>query len=188
VEKPSPLSIEELQRLLEASSPKHRAMWAAAAGQGLRPGELNRIRWEDIHFEGRTLHVRGTKTEEADAVVPLTPLAHRELLSWWLREGQPTVGMTFQSRNGAAYGDQGWKKALKEAARAAGIERRVYPYLLRDSFATIAWGAGIPLDLARRVMRHTAKSRVLEEVYCRPRAEDVALRIQAFDIDGVGGS
>jgi len=182
IEKPAPLDLEELEELLRVSEPKQRAMWAVAAGQGLRPGELNRVRWEDVDLDARVLRVRGTKTEGADAIVPLTPLAHRELQAWWMREGQPESGLAFPARGGKAYGDQGWKKALKNAAERAGIERRVYPYLLRDSFATIAWLQGIPLDIARRVMRHTADSRMLEEVYCRPRPEDVALRIQAFDI------
>jgi len=182
IDKPAPLNLEELEALMRASEPKHRAMWAVAAGQGLRPGELNRVRWEDVDLGARVLRVRGTKTEGADAVVPLTPLGHRELQGWWMQRGQPSAGLAFPSRNGAAYSDQGWKKALKNAAERAGIERRVYPYLLRDSFATIAWIQGIPLDIARRVMRHTADSRMLEEVYCRPRPEDVAKRIQAFDI------
>ncbi len=91
-------------------------------------------------------------------------------------------GLAFPSKRGTMYGDQGWKKALKSAAERAKIKRRVYPYLLRDSFATIAWLQGIPLDIARRVMRHTAESRVLEEVYCRPRPEEVARRMEGFDI------
>lgn len=181
IEKPAPLDLEELGKLMEVSEPRFRAMWAVAAGQGLRPSELNRIRWEDVDLSAKTLRVRGTKTAAADATVPLTPLALRELRDWWLRKGQPAEGLAFPAKSGEAYGDQGWKKALKNAAAAAGIERRVYPYLLRDSFATISWLQGIPLDIARRVMRHTVSSRVLEEVYCRPRPADVAAKLGSFD-------
>jgi integrase len=182
IAKPDPLNLEELNRLMKVSEPKYRAMWAVAAGQGLRPSELNRIRWEDVDFDVRTLRVRGTKTEASDATVPLTPLAYRELFEWWFRCGQPIGGLAFPARGGGMYGNQGWKKALKAAAKKAKIKRRVYPYLMRDSFATIAWAQGIPMDLARRVMRHEVGSRVLEAVYCRPRAADLAKAMAGFDL------
>ncbi|MBT3217628.1 MAG: site-specific integrase [Proteobacteria bacterium] len=184
IEKPDPLDLAELEKLMDASAPKHRAMWAVAAGQGLRPTELNRIRWEDVDLEAKLLFVRGTKTAKSKAVVPMTPLAHRELRLWWVGSGQPAEGLAFPSRGGREYGSQGWRKSLKEAAARAGIERRVYPYLLRDSFATIAWLQGIPKEMAKQVMRHTVDSQMFDEVYCRPRPADVAERMKAFDFVG----
>ena len=41
------------------------------------------------------------------------------------------------------------------------------PYLLRHSFATIAWSIGVEKDVARRILRHTDLM-TLENVYCRP--------------------
>lgn len=176
--KPAPLTIEEVVTLMDASAPKHRAMWAVGAGQGLRPSELVRIRWEDVDLERRTLAVRGTKTEASEAVIPLTGLARRELSVWM--EGRDPFGLVFPSESGGMYADQGYRKALKTAARAAGIARRVYPYLLRDSFATIAWQLGVDMDIARRILRHTDDT-MLREVYCRPRPEDIASFVEAFD-------
>jgi integrase len=117
VDKPAPLSLEELVALMEASGPKHRAMWAVGGGQGLRPSELGRIRWEDVDFEGRTLAVRGTKTEQSAAVVPMTGLTRRELRSWWEASGSPQSGLVFLTGSGKPYGHQGYKKPLRTAAR-----------------------------------------------------------------------
>lgn len=181
-----PLSLDELVRLMDASSPKHRAMWAVGAGEGLRPSELMRIRWEDVRWTTRTLRICGDeqgegKTEQSVAEIPLTPLAHRELQAWWLRCGQPTEGAAFLSKRGPYASESGYKKSLASAAKRAGIARPVTPYLLRASFATIAWSVGVEKDVTRRIGRWTDE-RMLDEVYCRPRPADLVARVAAFDL------
>lgn len=177
-----PLSLDELAALLEASQPKHRAMWACGAGLGLRPSELVRVRWEDVRWSSRTLVVRGEKTEAAADEIPLTPIALRELRDWWMRSGQPEAGVAFEARPGVPYESvSGYKRALATAAQRAGISHAVHPYLLRHSFATIAWSLGVDKDVARRILRHTDAA-MLDEVYCRPRPADLVERVQAFDL------
>jgi integrase len=177
----APLSLEEVGALCDAArTPVRRAMWAVGVGQGLRPGELVRVRWEDVDWNDRTLAVRGTKTEEAEAVVPLTPIAHDELHALWLALGKPKTGPAFRA---LAHTEDGrgssYKKALARDAKAAGIARRVYPYLLRHSFATLAWSLGIDRDVARRIMRHTDLA-MLDKVYTRPRPADLVERVAGF--------
>lgn len=53
-----PLTVEEVPRLLDAAnSPMHRAMYATGIGQGLRPGEIPLLRWEDIDWEQKKVCV-----------------------------------------------------------------------------------------------------------------------------------
>jgi integrase len=68
-----------------------------------------------------------------------------------------------------------YKKALETAARSAKINidesnepRRIFPYLLRHSFATLAATSNppVPLPVAQKVMRHTS-SKMLLDVYAR---------------------
>lgn len=186
LERSDPLTLDELICLMDVSEPKHRAMWAVGAGEGLRPSELMRVRWVDVSLDRRTLAVRGDgegrgKTELATDTIPLTPIAFDELRAWWVRQGQPATGVVFPSgEEGAAYlSESGFKRALATAARKAGIERPVTPYLLRHSFATIAWSLGIEKDTARRVMRHEDE-KMLDKVYCRPRPEDLVAKVAAF--------
>ena len=40
---------------------------------GLRKDEANRVRWEDLNFEGGVFSLPATKTDEADAYLPLAP-------------------------------------------------------------------------------------------------------------------
>lgn len=157
-------------------------MWAVGAGQGLRPSELVRIRWEDNHWSDRTMVIRGTKTEDSNATVPMTPLAHRELREWWVANGQPANGVTFPARKaGTPYSSiSGFKSALRSAAQAAGIGRSVDPYLLRHSFATIAVGLELDRSVIRRIGRWTDFT-MLDRVYSRPRARDLVPKTRGFD-------
>lgn len=179
-----PLELAELAALLSAEpDPKHRAMWAVGAGQGLRPGELQRIRWEHVDWTDRTLEISGTKTAASAAEVPLTPIAFDELRAWWVRCGQPTEGVVFWGRApGEPYlSVSGYKGALARAAVRARIDRPVFPYLLRASFVTIAWSLGVEKDVTRRIGRWTDE-KMLDDVYCRPRPKDLVARVAAFTL------
>jgi integrase len=196
-----PLDVDEVRRLLEAAGvddvplrgATHRAMWAVGVGQGLRPGELVRVEWSDVDWTAHILQVRGTKTEESAAPIPMTPLAHRELQALWVLLGKPKAGRCFlyhrdrdpaKERKKPTKGPQPfteYKKALEADALAAGIARKVTPYLLRHSFATLAWSLGIPQDTARRVMRH-CDLKMLDRVYTRPRPAELVARVAGFDV------
>lgn len=177
--KPDPLSLDELVRLMDASEPKHRAMWAVGGGQGLRPSELMRLDWRGVDWGDRTLDPAGRKTRAAPDLVPLVPLAYAELRVWWVRSGQPREGLIFPSRSGGAYQYGGYKGPLATAARKAKIGRPVTPKILRDSCATICWSLGIPRDVTRRLLRHVDE-RMLQTVYERPRPSDLVERVAAF--------
>jgi site-specific recombinase XerD len=191
-EKSDPLDLDEVRKLLSVADPMRRAMWAVGVGMGLRPSELVRMQWEDVHQwtdETRaTMLVRGTKTDGSYAVVPMTPLAFRELRAYWMRQGQPTSGHVWM------YGGRGverepatprpfknYKKALASDAKEAGIDRKVTPYLLRHSFATLAYLLGVDKDDTRRIGRWTDTA-MLDEVYCRPRPADVAAKLARFEV------
>lgn len=175
-----PLTLDEVGRLLNATDPVHRCLFGLGIGQGLRPSELVRVRWEDVDLQEHSMEVRGSKTETSSAVIPLTPLAFQELRSWWMAQGQPDEGLLF-TWNGEPL--KTFKRSLAGAAKRAGIEKNVTPYLLRHSFATLAWTVGIEKDVARRIMRHTT-SRMLDEVYCRPRPRDLVKKLADFKLPG----
>ena len=42
-----------------------------------------------------------------------------------------------------------------------------------------AWSLGIERDVTRRILRHVDE-KMLDEVYCRPRPEELAERVKAF--------
>lgn len=171
---PEPLAPHEIEALLEgARQPKHRAMFAVGFGIGLRPSEVTRIDWSDVDWSVAgdgyrgALRVRGRKTDLSKAVVPLLPLARRELEAWWLACGRPAAGLAFPARGDEAYSEKNtgtFRRALANAARRAGLEKRVFPYLGRHSAATNLVEIGVPSATVAKVLRHT-NPRMLEKNY-----------------------
>lgn len=185
---PVPLDAREARALIAAAlDPRTAALFAVAIGQGLRPSELVRLDWSDVHWPIPALDIVGDddgegKTEASTATIPITPIALPHLRTWWVAAGQPVGGLIFCNVHGQPYASStGWRRALVTACRRAGIGRHVTPYSLRSSFATIAWAAGVPKDVARRILRHT-DSRMLDEVYERPTPQQLADKVAGFTL------
>lgn len=155
----------------------HRALFGFAIGQGLRPGEAAMLRWEDIDWDKRTVHIRGGKTEDSDAVVPLLPLAEDPLRALWEKRGRPSSGPAF-TWNGKPVKE--WKKSWRTTCKNAGITRRVFPYLARYTFATLALASGANPEAVRHMMRHTHRSTILEHVYSKWNPDQVRVGMEPF--------
>ncbi len=178
-----PLTADEVRKLLDATPKKlHRALFALTVGVGLRPQEVVRVRWEDIEWKRGLLRVRGTKTEEAAATIPMTLFAMEELDAWREDCGDPEEGLVF-TWGGKPIGS--FKTALKTAAAAAGIDRggsrRVFPNLLRHSFASMAASSGVPIIVAQQIMRHSS-SKMLLEVYAKAGAQQLREGLESFPL------
>ena len=106
----------------------------------------------------------------APPLVPLIAVQHQRTHG----DGNALNGLCFPNpRTGLPLSS--FKKALDTASRRADIEwdetgnkRRIFPYLLRHSFATLAATSNppVPLPVAQKVMRHTS-SKLLLDVYAR---------------------
>lgn len=180
-----PLSMEEVDTFLSAApAPVHRAMFALQIGQGLRPGEVIRVQWEDVDFGRGTLHVNGTKNALARATVPLTPLSLREMRAWWEACGKPTSGPAFpRSRGGGAfptYPRSAWRSTAEKSGLNEGRARKLFPYSARHSFATIAATSGIDRAYTKDMMRHSRASTVLDEAYIRVSKQQTAAAFAGF--------
>ena len=116
----------------------------------------------------------------------MSALSVREMGPWWAEAGKPPAGLAFPADAGGKMGT--FKTALKGAARRAGIDvdadgkpRRVFPYLLRHSFATLAATSSppVPLPVAQAIMRHTS-SKMLLETYAKAGALAIREGLELF--------
>jgi integrase/recombinase XerD len=132
---PAVLSPEEVTRLLEAvTSVKYKAALGIAYGAGLRASEIISLKVSDIDSKRMLLrveHGKGGKTRH----VMLSPQLLELLRDWW-RIARPR-GWLFPGQDTAKpmTKHQLWV-VCHEAARKAGIAKRVSPHTLRHSFAT----------------------------------------------------
>lgn len=154
---PDILSLKEVERLLAASTvslvPTMVSM-AAYAG-GLRIGEACRLRPEDIDSARMLIHVRLGKGKK-DRFVMLSEHLLMVLRAYW-KKIQPQGGWIFPGRKkGEPISRAAVGKALKAAAKKAGIRKRITPHLLRHSFATHLLEAGTDIRVIQVLLGHSS--------------------------------
>lgn len=157
---------EEMRRGRTWSGHKHKfqSIFACLFGQGLRPGEVAAMRWEDIDWEAGVLFVSGgeegeLKTLDSRASIRLHRLARRYLGQWWRTRGCPSSGLVHPAAAGRMYktkGSTGFSKAFKNALSTAGITKPATPYWGRHTFATRSIEAGMSVESVAAVLRHTS--------------------------------
>jgi integrase len=167
------LSPEEVQALArKAATEQEAALFTVAAFTGLRMGELRALRWRDVDFANRLVHVRrsvwrtaeGTPKSGKARSVPLIDLAAVALdgLSRRARFTGP-ADYVFASVTGGKLYDGDMRDGLYAALEAAGIERdrgtgKLFVFHdLRHTFGTLAVQA-FPLSDVQAYMGHAAST------------------------------
>ncbi len=153
---PIVLSGTETTRLMEhAQSSKHRAIFTLLYGAGLRVSEALAITVKDIDSVRMVLHIHEPKNR-FDRSVPLPAPTLAALRTYW-KECRP------QSRDGYLFPGEGTSPtmtreaallALRKAAKSAGIAKRVYPHLLRHTYATHMMEIGTDLRTIQILLGH----------------------------------
>jgi len=138
------LSREEIDRLeLSLSTERDRLIIRIFADCGLRLEELTRISPGDIVRSGRQAHIRVLGKRDRVRDVPIMPLLLRRLERHiQFRPTERTGDRVFLAERRSPLGlyepltVDGVYKVVKDAVVRSGIEKRVYPHLLRHSWMT----------------------------------------------------
>ncbi len=136
---PQTLDADEMTRLVEVPTDgplglRDRAMLELLYSSGLRLSELCSLRWNQLDLADGLVSVlgKGRKTR----VVPVGRPA-REALEQWRQESTPKRDApVFPGRSGAPIGPRAVQLRLRQLAQQQGLWKRVYPHLLRHSFAS----------------------------------------------------
>ena len=138
---PVVLNREEVARLIAAArNLKHQTALSVAYGAGLRAGEVIALKVSDIDSERMTLRVEQGKGGK-DRYAMLSPVLLERLRTWWrvghaqgkmLPGGWLFPGLNPVERLSARQ----LNRAIKEAALAARLDKRVSMHTLRHCFAT----------------------------------------------------
>lgn len=153
---PRILSGSEVARLLaEIVSPTYHAVASVCYGAGLRIEEVRRIEVKDVLSDRGLLHVRhGKGGHERFAMLSSALLA--TLRAYW-RKVRPCGPLLFPSpRSGRAFLPDTVRAAIHAASRAAGIEKRITPHVLRHSFATHLLEMGTEMRVIQQLLGHSS--------------------------------
>ena len=160
---PKFLSLDEVDRLIAqpdvatSRGLRDRAMIELLYASGLRISELANARLENFNFDERVLRVtgKGNKTR----LVPVGRKACDALAAYLSTERPKLVkrrsgSEIFLSERGAKLTTARIWQIVKNHAHRAGLEKNVYPHLLRHSFATHLLGNGADLRIIQEMLGH----------------------------------
>lgn len=152
---PKVLSPDEVTQLINAASNlQSRAILMLLYSAGLRRSEVAQLHVEDIDGERMLVHVHQGKGGK-DRDVPLCPRLLETLREYW-RAKKPATWLFPRGRHGSNehLTDKSVWYAVTEAARAAGLNKRVTPHMLRHSFATHLLEDGADLATIQLLLGH----------------------------------
>ena len=156
----TPTEMEDLLQQPDSNQPlgmRDRAMLELLYATGLRVSELVCLSVNDVNLEVGYVRTRGKGSKER--IVPLGNAACRALKEYLegprrlhpLRSSSPRL---FVGRSGRGLTRQGFWKILKGYARAAGVQKRITPHMVRHSFATHLLERGADLRSVQSMLGH----------------------------------
>ncbi|UCC90258.1 MAG: tyrosine recombinase XerC [Dehalococcoidia bacterium] len=160
---PSFLTPEEVVRLLEApdlSTPqgqRDRALIELLYASGLRVSELVNLDMGQVNFDTDEIRVWGKGSKERVVLMGKPAAA---ALSTYLSQGRPKLlgnkksSALFVNRYGGRLIGRRVQRILEKYASLAGINKRVYPHLLRHTFATHLLDGGAGLRVVQELLGH----------------------------------
>src|SRR5260221_6572300 len=162
---PETLSEADVDRLLAAGLPetplglRDRALLEVLYASGLRAGELVTLRLENVLREEKLLRVIGKGNRER--IVPVGEKA-MAAIDRWLARGRPllirakTGGELFLGEHGRRLTTARVWQIVRETAKLAGLRKKIWPHLLRHSFATHLLGRGADLRAIQEMLGHAS--------------------------------
>jgi site-specific recombinase XerD len=166
------LSREEIQQMEDtARTERDKLILRLLADTGIRVGELLGLRTSDLLEQGRNYYIRVRGKGQRDRLVPLPRLYRRlRIYAERGRSQHAGSGRLFLSHRRRSSGEveplttSGVDQMIRNLGEAAGIQKRVYPHLLRHSFATWQLTKGTnPIQLAQ-ILGHSSLS-MIQQVY-----------------------
>lgn len=161
---PDVLSIEEIDALISAidmSKPegqRNRAIVEVLYGSGLRVSELCALQLSRIAFDQGYMLIDGKGSKQR--IVPLSPVSIEEINLYiettradtTIKRGNEDI--LFLNRRGSQLSRIMVFYIIRDAAGAAGIDKKVSPHTLRHSFATHLLEGGANLRAIQEMLGH----------------------------------
>lgn len=156
---PSFLEVDEIFMMLESSplreSLRDKAILEVLYATGLRVSELVSLRVKDFDESRETLRIMGKRRKER--VVPVGGKAVKALKEYLAtRTHLLPDSPLFEGRGGKGISDRTVRRIVKKYAVASGVHRRVYPHMIRHSYATHLLEGGADIRGIQELLGHSS--------------------------------
>ena len=150
---PDILTVDEIRKLIDfTSNIKHKAIIKLIYGGGLRVSEIVSLKKRDLNFDESLIHI-GLAKGKKDRFVKMPESLKIELTALLnFSDGK----YLFESNRGGKLSTATIQAILKNSAKKAELQKRVYPHLLRHSFATHLLEAGTDLRVIQKLLGHAS--------------------------------
>lgn len=159
------LSITEINHLLDSidiheggRNLRDKAMIEFCYSSGLRVSELLHVKLSDLHLDLGLVKILGKGSKER--IVPMSKMCVETLQTYLMKSRPQFTSVTksknylFLSQNGDVLDRVMFSSVLKQHAKNAGITKRVYPHILRHSFASHLLEQGLDLRYIQELLGH----------------------------------
>jgi len=165
---PEILSKGEIERMIDSTKNlNHRLIIELAYSSGLRLSEIINLRWKDIDFERNLIHLKNAKGKK-DRIVMLSDRVKQNLQHLELKK----EGHVFKTNRSKKYTGRTIQMLVKNAAKKAGIKKKVSPHSLRHAFATHLLEKGIDIRYIKDLLGHANISTTL--IYTKVSNRDIS--------------
>ena len=148
---PEILTIDEIRKLIQNTfNIKHQLIIRMLYGCGLRVSEIVNLKKEDVNFKENLIKIRLAKGKK-DRFVKIPESLFEDLREYI---GIENSNILFPSNRGGKLTKDTIQKIVRNAAKKANIKKRVYPHLLRHSFATHLLEHGTDLRIIQKLLGH----------------------------------
>jgi len=149
---PEILTIKEIKDMINATSNiKHKLIIKLLYGCGLRVSEIVNLKKKDVNFKEELIHIRLGKGKK-DRFIKLPYSIKQDLERYCELDDSEFL---FPSNRGGRLTKDTIQKIVQNAAKKAKIKKRVYPHLLRHSFATHLLEQGTDLKIIQKLLGHS---------------------------------
>jgi len=148
---PEILAPKEVYKIIDSTSNiKHKLIIKLLYGCGLRVSEVVDLKKENLNFKEELIHIKLAKGKK-DRFVKIPKSILDELKHYYKLNNSEFL---FPSNRGGKLTKDTIQKIVQNAAKKAKIKKRVYPHLLRHSFATHLLESGIDLRIIQKLLGH----------------------------------
>ena len=147
---PIVLSREEIQKILSSTNNlKHKLILSFLYYAGLRLDEARNLKWPDLDFDRKIIHLKTAKGEK-ERIIFLHDNLIAQLKFYKANDSQ----LLFLSNLKRKYNKRSIELIVKTAAANSRINKKVTPHTLRHSFATHLLEAGVDIRYIQQLLGH----------------------------------